>query len=61
LQKKIEKSKHIDYIKYAKGIRKLIAAFESRFTNLDKNKEIFKIYSSPFHTDEELGPQNTFK
>jgi hypothetical protein len=32
-------------------MRKLINAFESRFTNLDKYKKIFEIYSSPFHSD----------
>ncbi|CAI6344452.1 unnamed protein product [Macrosiphum euphorbiae] len=46
----IEYSKHIDSIKYAQEIRKLIAAFESRFTNLDKYKTIFEIYSSPLNT-----------
>lgn len=40
--------KHI--IKYAKELRKLIAAFESSFTNLDKYKKIFNIiYSFSFY------------
>jgi len=47
----LKNSKHIDSIEYVKEIRKLIAAFESRFTNLDKYKTTFEIYSSPFHTD----------
>jgi hypothetical protein len=42
---------YINNIKYVKEIRKLTAVFESRFTNLDKYKKIFEIYSSPFHTN----------
>jgi len=38
-------------------IRKLIDAFESRFTNLDKYEKImFEIYSSHFHTNVKSAP-----
>ena len=57
LLNELKNSKHIDSIKYAQEIRKLIAAFESRFTNLDKYKTIFEIYSSPFHTDVNSAPE----
>jgi hypothetical protein len=57
LLNELKNSKHIDGIKYAKEIRKLIAAFESRFTNLDKYKTIFEIYSSPFFTDVNSVPE----
>ncbi|CAI6372283.1 unnamed protein product [Macrosiphum euphorbiae] len=57
LLNELKNSKHIDSIKYAQEIRKLIAAFESRFTNLDKYKKIFEVYSSPFHTDVNSAPE----
>ncbi|KAL4132813.1 hypothetical protein QTP88_009905 [Uroleucon formosanum] len=57
LLNELKNSKHIVNIKYAKEIRILIAAFESRFTNLDKYKKIFEIYSSPFHTDVKSVPE----
>lgn len=57
LLNELKNSKHIDSIKYAKEIKKLIAAFESRFTNLDKYKTIFEIYSSPFHTNVNSAPE----
>jgi hypothetical protein len=50
-------SKQIDYIKYEKEMRKHTIAFESRFTNLNKYKKIFQIYSSPFHTDVKSAPE----
>lgn len=56
LLNELKNSKHIDYIKCTKEIRKLRFAFESRLTNLDKYKKIFEIYSSPFHTDVESVP-----
>jgi len=57
LLNELKSSKHIDSIKYAQEIKKLIAAFESRFTNLDKYKTTFEIYSSPFHTDVNSAPE----
>jgi hypothetical protein len=57
LLNELKNSKHIDSIKYAQETRKLIAAFESRFTNLDKYKTIFEIYSSPFYTDVNSAPE----
>lgn len=59
LLKEFKKSKCNNYIKYAKEIRKLTAAFESRFSNLelDKYNKIFEIYSSPFHVEIESAPE----
>ena len=59
LLKEFKKSKCNNYIKYAKEIRKLRAAFESRFNNLelDKYNKIFEIYSSPFHVEIESAPE----
>jgi len=53
----LKDSKYNNYIKYAIEIRKLTAAFESRFTNLDKYNKICEIYSSPFHVDVESAPE----
>jgi len=50
-------AKNIDTIKYTNEMRKLITAFESRFTNLDKFKKIFEIYLSPYHTDVNSAPE----
>lgn len=57
LLNKLKNSKHIDYIKYAKEIKKLITVFESRCTNIDKYRKIFEIYSFLFHTDVESAPE----
>lgn len=59
LLKEFKKSKCNNYIKYAKEIRKLTAAFESRFSNLelDKYNKMFEIYLSPFHVEIESAPE----
>ena len=59
LLKEFKKSKCNNYIKYAKEIRKLTAAFESRFSNLelDKYNKIFEIYSSLFLVEVESAPE----
>ena len=53
LLKEFKKLKCNNYIKYAKERKKLTAAFESRFSNLELEKysKIFEIYSSPFHVE----------
>ena len=57
--KEFKKSKCNNYIKYAKEIIKLTAAFENRFSNLelDKYNNIFEIYSSLFHVEVESAPE----
>lgn len=59
LLNEFKKSKCNCYIKYSKEIRKLAAAFESRFGNLELHKynKIFEIYSSPFHVEIESVPE----
>lgn len=59
LLKEFKKLKCNNYIKYAKERKKLTAAFESRFSNLELEKysKIFEIYSSPFHVEIESAPE----
>lgn len=52
------KNKTKDFSKYSNEIKKLIAAFESRFSELVKYDKIFEIFTCPFHVDVNSVPEN---